>query len=61
MQAAWEMGMNLTNGCNGHLIFREAGSVGGQKVMSRMTGTTVLPWVTYRPCNIQPQSMQDIS
>ena len=27
-----EMGVNLTNGYNGHLTSREAGSVGGQMV-----------------------------
>ena len=30
MQPALEVGVNLTNGCNGHLTSREAGSVGGQ-------------------------------
>ena len=30
MQAASEVGVNLTNGYNGHLTSREAGSVGGQ-------------------------------
>ena len=28
MQAAQEVGVNLTNGCNGHLTSRDAGSVG---------------------------------
>ena len=32
MQAASEVGVNLTNGYNGHLPSREAGSVGGQMV-----------------------------
>ena len=32
MQAAQEVGVNLTNGYNGHLTSREAGSVGGQMV-----------------------------
>ena len=32
MQAAQEVGGNLTNGYNGHLTSREAGSVGGQMV-----------------------------
>ena len=32
MQAASEVGVNLTNGYNGHLTSREAGSVGGQIV-----------------------------
>ena len=32
MQAAQEVGVNLSNGYNGHLTSREAGSVGGQMV-----------------------------
>ena len=32
MQAAQEVGVNLTNGYNGHLTSREVGSVGGQMV-----------------------------
>ena len=32
MLAASEVGVNLTNGYNGHLTSREAGSVGGQMV-----------------------------
>ena len=32
MQAASEVGVNLTNGYNGHLTSREAGSVGSQMV-----------------------------
>ena len=32
MQAASEVGVNLTNGYNGHLTSREAGCVGGQMV-----------------------------
>ena len=32
MQAASEVGVNLTNAYNGHLTSREAGSVGGQMV-----------------------------
>ena len=32
MQAASEVGVNLTSGYNGHLTSREAGSVGGQMV-----------------------------
>ena len=32
MQAAQEVGVNLTNGYNGHLTSREAGSVGGVNV-----------------------------
>ena len=34
MQAASEVGVNLTNGYNGHLTSREAGSVGGQMVQT---------------------------
>ena len=36
MQAAQEVGVNLTNGYNGHLTSREAGSVGGQMVKNRI-------------------------
>ena len=32
MEAANEVGVNLTEGYNGHLTSREAGSVGGQMV-----------------------------
>ena len=32
MQAASEVGVNLTNVFNGHLTSREAGSIGGQMV-----------------------------
>ena len=35
MQAAQEVGVNLTNGYNGHLTSREAGSVGGQMLKNR--------------------------
>ena len=35
MQAASEVGVNLTNGYNGHLTSREAGSVGGQMVKKK--------------------------
>ena len=37
MQAAQEVGVNLTNGYNGHLTSREAGSVGGQMVKKMST------------------------
>ena len=37
MQAASEVGVNLTNGYNGHLTAREAGSVGGQMVKKMCT------------------------
>ena len=37
MQAASGVGVNLTNGYNGHLTSREAGSVGGQMVKKMNT------------------------
>ena len=40
MQAANEVGVNLTNGYNGHLTSREAGSVGGQMVKKMRTVRT---------------------
>ena len=40
MQAAQEVGVNLTNGYNGHLTSREAGSVGGQMVKNIWPGRT---------------------
>ena len=40
MQAASEVGVNLTNGYNGHLTSREAGSVGGQMVKNTCPGRT---------------------
>jgi hypothetical protein len=40
MQAANEVGVNLTNGYNGHLTSREAGSVGGQMVKNICPGRT---------------------
>ena len=40
MQAASEVGVNLTNGYNGHLPSREAGSVGGQMVKNIWPGRT---------------------
>ena len=39
-QAAQEVGVNLTNGYNGHLTSREAGSVGGQMVKNVCPGRT---------------------
>jgi small acid-soluble spore protein D (minor alpha/beta-type SASP) len=39
MQAASEVGVNLTNGYNGHLTSREAGSVGGQMVKKDVSRT----------------------
>ena len=41
MQAASEVGVNLTNGYNGHLTSREAGSVGGQMVKNTWPVRTV--------------------
>ena len=41
MQAASEVGVNLTNGYNGHLTSREAGSVGGQMVKNNCPVRTV--------------------
>ena len=40
MQAASEVGVNLTNGYNGQLTSREAGSVGGQMVKKMSTVRT---------------------
>ena len=42
MQAASEVGVNLTNGYNGHLTSREAGSVGGQMVKNEYPRMTKL-------------------
>ena len=42
MQAASEVGVNLTNGYNGHLTSREAGSVGGQMVKNVLPERTKL-------------------
>ena len=41
MQAAQEVGVNLTNGYNGHLTSREAGSVGGQMVKKMIPTRTM--------------------
>ena len=41
MQAASEVGVNLTNGYNGHLTSREAGSVGGQMVKNNCSVRTM--------------------
>ena len=40
MQPALEVGVNLTNGCNGHLTSREAGSVRGQMGKKMCPGRT---------------------
>jgi hypothetical protein len=42
MQAASEVGVNLTNGYNGHLTSREAGSVGDQMVKNICHGRTAI-------------------
>ncbi len=42
MQAAQEVGVNLTNGYNGHLTSREAGSVGGQMVKNKCPIRTMM-------------------
>ena len=42
MQAASEVGVNLTNGYNGHLTSREAGSVGGQMVKNNCPMRTMV-------------------
>ena len=41
MQAAQEVGVNLSQGYNGHLTSREAGSVGGQMVKNNCPVRTV--------------------
>ena len=41
MQAASEVGVNLTYGYNGHLTSREAGSVGGQMVKNMKPARTI--------------------
>ena len=41
LQAAQEVGVNLTNGYNGHLTSREAGSVGGQMVKNNWPTRTI--------------------
>ena len=41
MQAAQEVGVNLTQGYNGHLTSREAGSVGGQMVKKMCPARTL--------------------
>ena len=55
MQAASEVGVNLTNGYNGHLTSREAGSVGGQMVKNNCPVRTVKYTRNNRiaPCHIQ--------
>ena len=41
MQAASEVGVNLTNGYNGHLTSREAGSVDGRMMKKMYPGRSV--------------------
>ena len=55
MQAASEVGVNLTNGYNGHLTSREAGSVGGQMVkkMCPVRSTNFVRQSRTRPGHIQ--------
>ena len=54
MQAAQEVGVNLTNGYNGHLTSREAGSVGGQMVKNNCPVRTM----TFHRANRVAQSHQ---
>ena len=54
MQAASEVGVNLTNGYNGHLTSREAGSVGGQMVKNNCPVRTM----TFHRANRIAQSHQ---
>ncbi len=51
MQAAQEVGVNLTNGYNGHLTSREAGSVGGQMVKNNCPVRTIKFSRNYRTVN----------
>ena len=58
MQAASEVGVNLTNGYNGHLTSREAGDLGGgwsrtivPYERQNSTERAVLQWGMYRQCN----------
>ena len=54
MQAASEVGVNLTNGYYGHLTSREAGSVGGQMVKNNCPVRTM----TFHRANRIAQSHQ---
>ena len=54
MQAASEVGVNLTDGYNGHLTSREAGSVGGQMVKNNCPMRTM----TFHRANRVAQSHQ---
>ena len=58
MQAAQEVGVNLTNGYNGHLTSREAGSVGGQMV-KKMTPIRTSKYE--RECRTAPGHMQEVA
>ena len=57
MQAAQEVGVNLTNGYNGHLTSREAGSVGGQMVKKMLP---VEPMTFIRHNRIAPGHVQKV-
>ena len=57
MQAAQEVGVNLTNGYNGHLTSREAGSVGGQMVKKMLP---VEPMTFFRHNRIAPGHVQKV-
>ena len=68
MQAASEVGVNLTNGYNGHLTSREAGSVGGQMVKKAVpyeplhsTEQTVSHKATKSPPSMQSTSVHNRS
>ena len=58
MQAASEVGVNLTNGYNGHLTSREAGSVGGQMVKNICPGRSTK---FVRQSRTAPGHIQEIS
>ena len=57
MQAASEVGVNLTNGYNGNLTSKEAGSVGGLMV-NGMTPTRLL--IFKRPSRIKKGRKIDV-
>ena len=60
MQAAQEVGVNLTNGYNGHLTSREAGSVGGQMVKNNCP-TRIMTFTRHnRIATGHTQSVQNI-
>jgi small acid-soluble spore protein D (minor alpha/beta-type SASP) len=61
MQAAQEVGVNLTNGYNGHLTSREAGSVGGQMVKSSVPIRTFLAHRHIRTANEHKHTVKYIA